>query len=167
MPKETRQALQCCFSIKRSIWATSGAIERANGQVDAWAGVRRGTQASLSALVDESPADAAIARMMLHRRRAVIPMVINEFSERARSIFTPYPANLAPQEAVDLSGEIAAAKAAAHVVESPSGNAKLPSLKGRLIPSNVAYLTTGFFSRARSMERSETSIQPMQPTSIG
>ena len=94
-----------------------------SAQVDAWAAVHRGTLSDVSALINGSLADAAIARMMLHRRRATIPKVINEFFGAAGNAFTSDLTDPAPQAAADFSSEIAAAKAAGLVAEGACGDA--------------------------------------------
>jgi hypothetical protein len=85
--------------------------------------VHRGALSDVSALINESLADAAIARMMLHRRRATIPKVINEFFGAAGNAFTSDLTDPAPQAAADFSSEIAAAKAAGLVAEGACGDA--------------------------------------------
>lgn len=87
-------------------------------QVDAWAAVHRGSLGDIFPLIDEALADAAVARMMLHRRRAVIPRIIGEFFARAGGNFMPHLGDLATEAAVDLCAEIAAAKAAGQLAES-------------------------------------------------
>ena len=52
-------------------------------QLDAWAAVQGGALDDTASEIEESLADAALAQMMLHRRRAVVPEVINEFFVRA------------------------------------------------------------------------------------
>ena len=91
--------------------------------LDAWKAVHGGSPADISALVDESMADAAIARMMVYRRRAVIPRVIEEFLERVGGVFAPKLPESAPQAALDFLSEIAAAKAASRLAEGACGEA--------------------------------------------
>ncbi len=51
----------------------------ASAQVEVWVATHRGTLDGLSRAVDTSLADAALARMMLYRRRAVVAKVIAQF----------------------------------------------------------------------------------------
>ena len=63
----------------------------ATAQVEAWVGARKGSIHEAARSIDASLADAALGRMMLHRRRAVAASVISEFfargRERIRSLF--------------------------------------------------------------------------------
>ena len=57
----------------------------ATAQVEAWVGAHRGSIVEAARVIDASLADAALGRMMLHRRRAVVASVISEFFARSRA----------------------------------------------------------------------------------
>jgi hypothetical protein len=86
------------------------------GQVEAWVGTRKGSIHEAARSIDAALADAALGRMMLHRRRAVTATVINEFFARAGSRFAPYVENRAPEAPLDPAGERAIAARAGELV---------------------------------------------------
>jgi len=86
-------------------------------QVGAWAAVHKGSFDDISCVIDESLADAALARMMLYLRHAVVSQVIDEFFTHAGAGFTPYLAGLVREVRTGFAGEIAAAKAAGELAE--------------------------------------------------
>jgi hypothetical protein len=59
-------------------------------QVEAWVGTRKGSIEETAGSIDAALADAALGRMMLHRRRAATAVVVNEFLARAGSRFAPF-----------------------------------------------------------------------------
>jgi hypothetical protein len=91
-------------------------------QLDAWATVQGGALDDTASEIEESLADAALAQMMLHRRRAVVPEVINEFFVRAGDGFAPYLGGLAPAAPLDFPSEMAEAKEAAAIAERACGS---------------------------------------------
>src|SRR5262249_26114649 len=101
----------------------AGKFRVPTAQVAAWVAVHRGSLPNNTTAEGGSLADGAIARMMLHRRRAVGLQVVEEFFARAGRVFTPHLAGLAPQAVADFHGEIAAAKAAGLVAGGACGEA--------------------------------------------
>lgn len=110
-------------------------------QVRVWAAVHKGLLDDISGVIDELFADAALARMMLRRRRAVLAEVIDEFFARAGAGFTPYLAGLMREVPTDFAGEMAAAKAAGKLAEATCGaappllfeRAMLAEMEGQLV----------------------------------
>jgi hypothetical protein len=93
----------------------------AKAQLEAWIGVHRGSIDAVARVVDASLADAALARMMLYRRRAVVAQVMSEFFARMGGRFHPYLEGRIPQPPMDLAGELATAKAAGDIVGDVCG----------------------------------------------
>lgn len=92
-------------------------------QVKAWLAVHEGSVDEVSCIVDATLADAALARMMLHRRRATLARVVEEFFEQVGGRFSPYLGGRAPQAPVRAVDEIAVARAAGNIAESVGGAA--------------------------------------------
>lgn len=90
----------------------------ATAQVDAWVGVHRGAIDSVARAVDTSLADAALARMMLYRRRAIVAEVVGAFLRRVGGQFQPYLDGRMPDGPVDRASELAKAKAACDIAGS-------------------------------------------------
>ena len=95
----------------------------ATAQVNVWLAAQRGSLDDVLPAVDESLGDAALARMMLHRRRAIVATVVGEFLSRVGSRFIPYVEGRAPQAPGDVARETEIAKAAGEVAASISGSA--------------------------------------------
>jgi len=85
-------------------------------QLKAWIGVHRGDIDELSADLERTQADTAMARTMLYRRRATVAKVISEFFGAVGKGFGPYLANRAPQAPVNVAREIEEAKNAASII---------------------------------------------------
>jgi hypothetical protein len=71
--------------------------------------------------IDMSLADAAIGRMMLHRRRAVMASIIDDFFRRTGTRFLPYLEGRAPSAPTHPADELAIAERAAEVVDAVQG----------------------------------------------
>ena len=82
----------------------------ATAQVEAWVGAHRGSIDAAARLIDASLADAALGRMMLHRRRAVVAAVIGDFFTRIGNRFGRYLEGRVPQVPKDPVDEVATAK---------------------------------------------------------
>jgi hypothetical protein len=91
-------------------------------QIDAWAAAHRGSIDKTCLAVDQLLADAALARMMLHRRRAVLSQVLEGFFARAGTAFAPRSKDAAPKAPRRFGDEMAAAKAAGGVAEDALGS---------------------------------------------
>ncbi len=104
----------------------------ATAQVESWVGVHRGSIESVNRLVDAAFADSALARMIIHRQRAVVARVIRGFLDRVGERFDPYLADRMPQAPVDPAAETANAKAAGRIVAELCG-APLPLLFERAL----------------------------------
>ena len=88
----------------------------ATAQVEAWVGAHRGSIDAAARLIDASLADAALGRMMLHRRRAVVAAVIGDFFTRIGNQFGRYLEGRVPQVPKDPVDEVATAKTAGAIV---------------------------------------------------
>jgi hypothetical protein len=93
----------------------------ATAQLDAWIGVRKGSVDAVTRVVDATLADAALARMMLYRRRAVVARVVSHFFAGMGGRFPPYLEARIPHAPVDCAGELATAKAAGDMVDDVCG----------------------------------------------
>jgi hypothetical protein len=89
-------------------------------------GTRKGSIHDAARGIDASLADAALGRMMLHRRRAVAASVISGFFAGVGSGYAPYLENRAPGGPLDPAGERAIAAKAAELVVGLCG--ALPAL---------------------------------------
>jgi hypothetical protein len=89
-----------------------------SAQIDAWVGVHKGAIDTVARDIDQSLADAALARMMLHRRRAVVARVANDFLARVGSRFRPYLDSRAAHAPTDMAMELATAKIASDLVSN-------------------------------------------------
>lgn len=94
----------------------------ASAQVNAWLAVHRGLLDDVSPIVDGTPGDAALARMMLHRRRAVVAQVVDEFSSRLGQRFVPDQDNRALRPHRSVANELVTSKAAGSVAASVNGS---------------------------------------------
>jgi hypothetical protein len=92
-------------------------------QVETWLATYKGSIDHVSEAVDTSLADAALARMMLHRRRAAVAEVIDEFFAGVGTRFGPYLQGRAPQAPHDVKAERATAAAAGAIVAGVCGAA--------------------------------------------
>jgi hypothetical protein len=90
-------------------------------QVEAWVGTRKGSIDVTARGIDAALADAALGRMMLHRRRSVTATVIDEFLARVGSRFAPYAEDRAPAASLDAENERAIAARAGELVVGLSG----------------------------------------------
>jgi hypothetical protein len=90
-------------------------------QVEAWVGTRKGSIHEAGRTIDAALADAALGRMMLHRRRAATATVLCEFFNRLGSRFSPSAENCAPGAPRDPAGERAIAVTAGELVVSLCG----------------------------------------------
>ena len=90
-------------------------------QVETWVATHNGSIDRVSDAVDTSLADAALARMMLHRRRAAVAKVISEFFAGVGKRFMPYLCGRAPQSPRDMQEELTAAASAGGIVASLCG----------------------------------------------
>jgi hypothetical protein len=90
-------------------------------QVEAWVGTRKGSIHEAGRTIDAALADAALGRMMLHRRRAATATVFVEFFSRVGSRFAPSAENCAPGAPRDPAGERAIAASAGELVVSLCG----------------------------------------------
>jgi hypothetical protein len=86
----------------------------ATAQIEAWVGTHRGT-INVGRRPDLLLADAALARMMLYRRRAVAAGVIGAFRARMGARFGPFLEGR-PHAPADPAAELASAKAAGDIV---------------------------------------------------
>jgi hypothetical protein len=99
-------------------WTTEGQFLLASAQVDVWLATHKGSLDDVSLLAQEPSGDDALARMMLHRRRAVVARVVDEFFEGLGDRFTPYLESRAPQLPRSVAGELENAKKACGIAES-------------------------------------------------
>jgi hypothetical protein len=121
------------FNLKRLILQSKDVCRVLTAQVDAWAAVHRGELDETAREINTSLADAALAGMILHHRRAVAPQVVDEFFKSAGVRFAPYlGGGLAPSTPLDFAGEMADAKAAAAIAEQACGS-KVPLLFERAL----------------------------------
>jgi hypothetical protein len=88
----------------------------ATAQVEVWVAAHRGSIDAAARLIDASLADAALGRMMLHRRRAVVAAVIGDFFTRIGNRFGRYLEGRVPQVPEDPVDEAAIAKTAGDIV---------------------------------------------------
>jgi tetratricopeptide (TPR) repeat protein len=95
----------------------------ATAQVNVWLAAHRGALDEILHAADESLGDAALARMMLHRRRAIAATVVGEFLDRVGSRGVPYLEGGSPQALRDVAGEMAIAKAAGDVAANVCASA--------------------------------------------
>jgi hypothetical protein len=109
------------FNIKLLSSATKVEILAATAQVEAWVGSHRGSMDAVARTIDKSLADAALGRMMLHRRRAVVATVLGDFFASIGNRFGRYLEGRAPQAPTDASREASTAKAAGDIVSDLSG----------------------------------------------
>ena len=109
-------------NIKLLISATNTeAFSVAAAQVEAWLGAHRGSIDAAARAIDASLADAALGRMMLHRRRAIVASVISEFFARVGSRFRPYLEGRVLSAPSDPAPDLAAARAAGEIVNNICG----------------------------------------------
>jgi hypothetical protein len=88
----------------------------ATAQVEAWVGTHRGSIDTVARVINASLADAALGRMMLHRRRAIVAAVIGDFFAHIGNRFGRYLEGRVPQVPEDPVDEIATAKNAGDIV---------------------------------------------------
>lgn len=93
----------------------------ATAQVEAWVGARKGSIYEAARGIDVSLADAALGRMMLHRRRAVVATVIDDFFARIGSRYAPYLQGRVSAAPLDPAGERAIAARAGELAASFCG----------------------------------------------
>jgi hypothetical protein len=93
----------------------------ATAQVEAWVGVHRGSIDEVARVIDASLADAALGRMMLHRRRAITASVISEFFARIGSQFHPYLQGRVASAPSDPADELMIATKAGDIVGNICG----------------------------------------------
>jgi hypothetical protein len=119
-PEQARHNHEQRSNIKSSAATKAESIVTA-AQVEAWVGTRKGSIDETARSIDATLADAALGRMMLHRRRAVTATVIGEFFARVGSRFAPYADNRAPAAPLDAANERAIAARAGELVAGLSG----------------------------------------------
>ena len=90
-------------------------------QIEAWVGASRGSIDEVARVIDASLADAALGRMMLYRRRAIVASVISEFFARTGSQFGRYLEGRAPWTPTDPADYLAAARKAGEIVDNVCG----------------------------------------------
>jgi hypothetical protein len=95
----------------------------ATAQVEAWVGARKGAIPEVARRIDVSLADAALGRMMLHRRRAVAASVISGFFARVGIGYTPYLEGRFPAPPLDPTAERIIAAQAGELAASFCGMA--------------------------------------------
>lgn len=95
----------------------------ASAQVNAWLAVHRGLLDDVRPGVDETPEDAALARMMLHRCRAVVARAVGEFLDRLGPRFLPYLEDRAHRAPGSVASELELSKAASTVAARLDGSA--------------------------------------------
>jgi hypothetical protein len=93
----------------------------ATAQIEAWVGTHRGLIDGARRQADVLLADAALARMMLHRRRAAAAQVIGAFRATMGDRFGPFLEGRIAQAPADPAAELASAKAAGELVGSVNG----------------------------------------------
>jgi tetratricopeptide (TPR) repeat protein len=93
----------------------------ATAQVEAWVGASRGSIEPTGRSIDMSLADAAIGRMMLHRRRAVMASTVGEFFQRIGVRFLPYLEGHVASAPMQPADELAIAKRAGDIVAAERG----------------------------------------------
>jgi hypothetical protein len=93
----------------------------ATAQVEAWVGTRKGSIHEMARGIDVALADAALGRMMLHRRRGVAACVISEFFARVGSGYAPYLQGGASAASLDPTAERAIATQAGELAASFCG----------------------------------------------
>jgi hypothetical protein len=104
-----------------------------SAQVNAWLAVHRGSIDAVSCALDKTLEDAALARMMLHRRRAIVAQVVDEFFGNLESRFAPHLENRAPQAPRSIVDELEISKAASDIAASIRGSAPSPLLFERAL----------------------------------
>jgi hypothetical protein len=93
----------------------------ATAQVEAWVGARKGSIHEAARVIDLSLADAALGRMMLHRRRAVAASVISSFFARVGTGYAPYLEGRSSVAPLDPGSERAIAAYAGELAASFCG----------------------------------------------
>ena len=93
----------------------------ATAQVEAWVGARKGSIHEAARSIDASLADAALGRMMLHRRRAVAASVISAFFARVGTGYAPYLEGRSSAAPLDPAGERAIAARAGELAATFCG----------------------------------------------
>jgi hypothetical protein len=88
----------------------------ATAQVEVWVSACKGSIEQVGRSVDTTLMDAAIGRMMLYRRRAVVASIIDEFFRRTGSRFLPYLEGGVPSAPTCPADELAIAIRAGNVV---------------------------------------------------
>jgi hypothetical protein len=100
------------------------ALSVTSAQVQAWLAVHKGALSKASQAADGTTADAAVARMMLHRRRAVVWHVVSEFLDRLRSgSVASYLENRAAQMPESAASELELSQAAGEEAARIGGEA--------------------------------------------
>jgi hypothetical protein len=117
----------------------------ATAQVEAWVGARKGSIHEVVRGIDASLADAALGRMMLHRRRAVAASVISAFFARVGKGYSPYLGGRASAAPLDPEGERAIAAGACELVVGLCGAAPALAFERALLAEEQ-----GRFDDARS-----------------
>lgn len=115
-------------------------------QVAAWLGTHRGSLDALEPLLDSSLTDAALARAMVHRRRAIMAQAINEFRAAIGPTFDPYLDGRASQAPVDAARELRAAQALIGIASGPGREPSVPVLFERAMVAEME----GRFAEART-----------------
>jgi hypothetical protein len=93
----------------------------ATAQVQAWVGAHRGSLDEAASVIDATLADAALGRMMLHRRRAIVASMMSEFFAHMGSRFGRYLEGRAPRVPADPLDELAVARTASEIVDKVCG----------------------------------------------
>ncbi len=94
-----------------------------SAQVNAWRAAHGGVLDTVSRALDRTLEDVSLARMMLHRRRAIVAQVVGEFFAGLEDRFAPYLENRAPQAPKSVARELEISKAAGEMAESVCGSA--------------------------------------------
>jgi hypothetical protein len=115
------------FNIKGLNSATRAVFSQvASAQVKAWLAVHSGSLDDVWAVIEGTPGDTAMARMMLHRRRAVVAQVVAEFQSRVGDRFLSHPESDAVRAPKSVASEFVASKAACS--QAANVNAAAPPL---------------------------------------
>jgi hypothetical protein len=93
----------------------------AKAQIEAWVGAHRGSIDEAARVIDASLADAALGRMMLQRRRAIVESVISEFFAGIGNQFGRYLEGRVPRTPADPADNLAAARRAGEIVDNVCG----------------------------------------------
>lgn len=110
----------------------------ATAQIETWVATHRGSVEQISRTIDALSADSMLARMMLHRRRAVTAQVVDDFFAHAGQRFRPYLEGRMDHAPSDPAKELTAASAACKNASDKLDSLPLPFLFERALVAQAA-----------------------------